>query len=379
MNLHERSGGALAALAYYNAFVRLYGERVDLALPAEFCYGRFAGAIPVPPRGRCSALFNSLRGSFSRYRDFFAGFTKQSRASQYGVAVINGGFYADDMPEMFRSRGIKVIVIHHNYDPEYHMGNRNLTTLGGLTPFFVARCERRAYLSADLNAFLTPDDIRLHEAHYGKGRRKPFLLGVFEPEACGRLPGESRKAGGDGRKSVVITGGMNTVQTVRGVMDFKRRYFPVLRGGFPDWKIIIAGRNPAGCIMRFQAANPETVSVVPNPPDIDEVVARGSVFLCPTNVGGGLKLRLMDGLRNGLPVLTHKVSARGYGLFEGQPFFKTYSDEAQFREGMGQLEEFIGGRADAAPEICGMYRSFFGFDAGCGRVREMMSLLQEKG
>ena len=44
-NLQERNGGALATLAYYNAFRHLYGDMVDLALPAEFCQGNFAAAL----------------------------------------------------------------------------------------------------------------------------------------------------------------------------------------------------------------------------------------------------------------------------------------------------------------------------------------------
>lgn len=376
-NLHKRYGGALATLAYYNAFAQLYGDRVDLALPGECCYGRFVNDIPIPSRGRCSAYFNSLRGHFHRYHDYFADFMKR-QVNQYDVVVINGGFYAGDMTKMFQSYGIKVIVIHHNYEPEYHMDNRTLPTFGGLTPFFVVRNERRAYQSADLNAFLTTEDIRLHEMHYGKSKQKPFLLGVFEPEACDSFPGESHQVSKDSRKNIVITGSMNSVQTIKGIMDFKQRYFPILRDKFPDWKVIIAGRNPADCIMQFQAANQEVVSVIPNPKDINEVIAHGSIFLCPTNVGGGLKLRLMDGLRNGLSVLVHQVSARGYELFNEQPFFRVYGNEIQFETGVKQLTGFIDGHINNSPEICKMYRSFFGFDAGCERVKKMMDLLQEE-
>ena len=373
-NLQERNGGALATLAYYNAFRHLYGDMVDLALPAEFCQGNFAAAIPVPKRNRLSTYLTFFKGSFHRYKDFLYNHL-QRNSERYGLAVINGGFYAGDMVGMFHSFGIKVIVIHHNYEPEYHLDNRTLPTFGGLTSYFVAKNERMAYMRADLNAFLTQSDIALHRQHYGNGKKRPFLLGVFEPIHQDVFPGGQGNLNDKGAHGIVITGSMNSVQTLRGIMDFKANYFPIVRKILPNWKIIIAGRDPHPNILKFAEENADSVQVIPNPENMDVVIAKGSIFLCPTHVGGGLKLRLMDGLRGGLAVLTHEVSARGYDMFFNQPFFQVYRDKESFERGLSALAKAIDGGGQNRPDICAIYRSKFSFEAGCKRVEELCNVI----
>lgn len=373
-NLHVRNGGALATLAYYNAFRHLYGNKVDLVLPAEYCHGSYADAIPVPRRDRLVTYLRFFKGRFHRYRDFLCDYL-QRNCGRYDLVVINGGFYAGDMMDMFHALEIKVIVIHHNYEPEYHLDNRTLPTFWGLTSYFVAKNERNAYTKADLNVFLTQSDIILHRQHYGNGKKQPFLLGVFEPTHQDVFPGEKTHLEKSDIHTIVITGSMNSVQTIRGVMDFKTNYFPIVRRILPNWKIIIAGRNPHQSILKFAEDNADSVQVIPNPEDMDAVIARGPIFLCPTHVGGGLKLRIMDGLRGGLAVLTHEVSARGYDMFFNQPFFQVYADKKSFERGLSALSNIVCNDERYSEKICGLYRSVFSFEAGCMRVKEMVETL----
>ena len=277
--------------------------------------------------------------------------------------------------DMFHFWGIKIIVIHHNYEPEYHLDNRTLLTFWGLTSFFVAKNERNAYKKADLNAFLTQSDITLHKQHYGNGHKPPFLIGVFEPIHQDVFPGEKLLPKNSDIHNIVITGSMDSVQTIRGIMNFKSNYFSIVRKILPDWKIVIAGRNPSSKILNFASQNSDCVQVISNPKDMDAIIARGSIFLCPTHVGGGLKLRLMDGLRGGLAVLTHEISARGYDMFFHRPFFQVYNDKKSFEQGLLTLSDFVGNEEKCGEKICALYRSTFSFEAGCLRVKEMVDSL----
>lgn len=94
------------------------------------------------------------------------------------------------------------------------------------------------------------------------------------------------------------------------------------------------------------------------------VLARGRYYICPTELGGGLKLRIMDGLKAGLPVLTHAVSARGYEVFEGFCLF-SYRDEDSFRHALDQLLS----RPVDPISVQARYREVFSFDAGVERMR----------
>lgn len=357
-NLGKRDGGGLAARAFYDALCHLYPGRVDMLMPREYCGGRYAEAVPVPPRPHWKAL---LSGSIHRYRRFMQAYLEAHRG-EYGFCVINGGIYAGDMMDLIHRAGLRIMVIHHNFECEYHKGSRDLLTLGGIYGGLVSRVEHMAYSRADVNCFLTQADINLFEQAYGT-RPVNCLLGVFEPKDIERPVLRNTEPG----NIIAITGSMDTVQTERGVLDFSQHYYKCFRNLLPDWSLRIAGRNPVASIQDFARQHADVVELIPNPPDMTRVVETCRIFLCPTHVGGGLKLRVMDGLRQGLPVLTHAISARGYDTFYGEPFFASYCDEASFRNGLCRLSS-LPASPDLQRSIQDAYFSVFGFESGVERM-----------
>jgi len=235
------------------------------------------------------------------------------------------------------------------------------------------RIERNAFLKSDLNCYITAEDKRLFHKYYGDCRGREYILGVFEPSSVSLLP--MRGEGDSVVRHIIVSGSMNSTQTITGIMDFKERYYSILEENYKDWNVIFAGRNPGEEIVGFCDEHSDRLSLIPNPPVMDEVIDRGSIFLCPTNVGGGLKLRLMDALRRGMPVLTHEVSARGYDVFFGYPFFQVYHDEDSFKKGLETLVVFMRDNENWQSDILRIYVSHFGFDSGCDRVFEAISLL----
>ena len=99
-------------------------------------------------------------------------------------------------------------------------------------------------------------------------------------------------------------------------------------------------------------------------------MARGRYYICPTCKGGGVKLRVMDGLRAGLPVLTHEISARGYEPFLGITLFP-YHDQASFRD---SLVRMLALHPDVK-ETLQVYSDHFSFEAGTARLRELLRTL----
>lgn len=370
-DISKRTGGGLACLAYFNAFNALYPGNVDLAIAEEFCVGKYKDSIMIKPRRSISKLIGIFHGEVHRYKSFFKEYLP-GVYDQYSYCVINGGVYAGDMIDLFHDYGIKVIVIHHNFEREYTLDNKSLLTLYGLTPFFVIRNERNAYLESDANCFLTESDIELFHRHYGLSKACECLLGTFEPESKD-LPLLDQNT--VNQNTFVITGSMDAYQSINGIMDFKQRYYPILKENFPDWRIIISGRNPSEKIYQFQQEYAQSIEIIPNPPIMEDVIQKGSIFLCPTCIGGGLKLRLMDGLRMGLPIITHKVSARGYDVFFDSPFFQIYDDEKSFKRAVSVIIDFVKNSKVYHQDIRDIYLSFFSFEAGCKRLNALMDCI----
>lgn len=366
VDIAKRNGVGLASLAYYNAVCKAYPNQVDLMMPLEACKGKYSNAIGVPSRSHIKAI---LSGSMHRYKSFLKDFLIKHKG-QYSLCIINGGRYAGDMIDMVHGFGLKTMVIYHNFAREYNMDNKTIFTLWGLTPFLINRVEKKAYYNSDCNCFLTPDDLTLFQSYYGIAKCKSYILGVFEPEVF-----ENIQVGINSERKIAITGSMNTYQTMCGIKDVKENYYNIIKELCPDWELVIAGRNPHQEVYDLQQLNPEYIRVVPNPEVMDDITRPASIFLCPTNVGGGLKLRVMDGLRQGLPVLVHNVSARGYNAFFEKPYFQIYHDKDTFKQGLTNLLKYIEAGLDKS-KIQNDYITLFGFERGCEVMKNAIDSMQ---
>jgi len=168
---------------------------------------------------------------------------------------------------------------------------------------------------------------------------------------------------------------MSNYQTTVGVQDFYNRYFRISKRLIPDLKILITGRAPSEQILRIKTENPSIFNIIPNPKDILSIVQRGNIYLCPTNIGGGLKLRVMDGLKCGMPILVHKISARGYDYFYDKPYFRVYEDEKSFESGLSDLLFYLNNNNNIRYMIQNDYYNYFGFINGTKRMQDAFSIL----
>ena len=361
----KRKGGGLAMKAYYNALCHLYPGMVDAVMPEEYCVNQYSHLIKAPKRNLWQMITG---GSMHRYKNFIKNYLNNNK-EKYHICVINGGIYAGDMMDMIHGFGLKIMVIHHNFEREYHLDNKDLWTLKGHYAGFVVHNEKRAYKKADVNCFLTNDDIKLFENEYGK-RDNNCLVGVFEPDN-NPLPVVKMN---EEENIIGITGSMNSLQTQEGIMDLKYNYYFWIEKNLRDWNLIIAGRDPSEKIRDFASANNDRIQLIPNPDDMSQVIDKCRIFLCPTNVGGGLKLRVMDGLRQGLPVIAHKISARGYDPFLKTDFFAVYDNLDSFKEGLTKLTK-MDYNIQLKKHIQEEYTKLFGFEQGTRRMRKCVQIL----
>lgn len=264
--------------------------------------------------------------------------------------------------DIFHNYGIKVMVIHHNFECEFQMDNRRPSTLFGITDIFVRRSERLSYINADYNIFLSQDDIALFHQNYPKKQySNEYAIGIFKPEK--ELPSNFIYGPLNYRK-FCICGSLNSVQTQIGLKDFEKRYFQLLESVMnDDYCLKIAGRNPSKHLIAW-GNNNKNIYLMPNPLNMFQAVHDCGIFICPTNVGGGIKLRILDGLSLGMPILTHEVSARGYNVLHKYRWFQIYRDEKSFIMGLETIIREIKENKHLRQEILEAYASHFSLEHG---------------
>lgn len=356
-DLQLKSGGGLANLAFYNSLISHFGERVDLIPFANYKPEGVSKEFYARPKSILKKALDFPKGIIHRFNPWIHDFLA-NHTNEYGCCIINSGIYGDIIIEI-KKYIPHIIVIHHNCEVDFQNDNNRPTTLFGLFPFWVKRNEFNSYHFADLNLFLTSYDMNHFQEIYGViDDSKKAVVGIYLPEKY-----EFKIDSDIASIKYAICGGLNNVQTVKGIKAFSK-LLPILEEMVGNnIELIIAGRNPGTYIKNFCSSR-TYIRLIENPVDMSLILLDSGIFICPINVGSGLKLRIMDGLKLGMPIITHEVSARGYEAFFNEPWFKVYKDETTFRKSLSDLLEYCSNNTGVRMKIIDKFKTIFSFENG---------------
>lgn len=358
-------GGAYGARAYINAFRAVYDD-VTLLYPARF-EGELLSGIDPRVRGievvdHASKVSKAVRLVFKGIpHRFERPFRELLEKEWFDLVVFQNSKCSTGLIQLAHAAGSRVVVQHDNFEWDYTRDN----TSPMMRPFLlppVIRTERKAVQEADINLALTPADAELLLRRYGKGMKgRMELLYPFEyrpvPESVPSIVS---------RPVFAITGNLGARQTRDSLFPWLKEYYPLLKQMVPEAELIVAGKD-AGEDLR-QCLDGMGVELVDTPPDMSVVLNRARFYICPISRGGGVKLRVMDGLRTGLPALVHRISVRGYESLEGVSVF-AYDSPDSFEEALRSMLSSPG----TAEDRQAAYRARFAFEPGVERLRKILS------
>ena len=357
-------GGAYGARAYINAFAALYDD-VTLLYPARTegeplteIDSRIRRIEVVDHASKAAKVVRlAFRGVPHRFEEPFARLLQEER---FDMIVFQNSKCSARLIRKARQTGARTVVVHDNYEWEYTRDNTPFLQLPLLLPA-VVRTERTAVREADVNLALTPDDADLLLRHYGKGMKgRMELLGAFEYRSIEPCPATTTES-----SVFAITGNLGARQTLDSLLPWLETYYPLLKREIPEAELIVAGKDAGEELKRL--LDRLGIEFVDTPPDMSVVLNRAKYYICPVNCGGGVKLRVMDGLRTGLPALVHRVSARGYESLEGVSLFVYDSPESFVKS----LREMLAAPCSAAFRQ-EAYKARFSFEAGVQRLRNIL-------
>ena len=95
------------------------------------------------------------------------------------------------------------------------------------------------------------------------------------------------------------------------------RIFPAVRAAEPRARLDIVGRSPSDSLAR-RASEMDGVTLHANVADVRPYLARSGVMAVPLRIGGGSRLKILEALASGLPVVSTTVGAEGLCLRNGE-------------------------------------------------------------
>jgi len=117
--------------------------------------------------------------------------------------------------------------------------------------------------------------------------------------------------------SLVFTGSMDWLPNSEAVLYFAREILPLIWAKNDTVKFYVVGRNPSKEIVNLGKADARIV-VTGLVPDVRAYMVGAHVFVVPIRVGGGTRLKILEAMSMGLPIVSTTVGAEGISYTNGK-------------------------------------------------------------
>jgi len=182
------------------------------------------------------------------------------------------------------------------------------------------RYERRQCPRFDANIVMSADDGAILKGIVPDATFTPIENGVdldfFTP-----VPTTT------GSQALIFAGRLDQYSNRDGILNFMQTAWPLVRQRHSDATIHIIGNNPPDALKRMADDDPR-VKVHGFVPDVRPFFRESAVMICPLRDGGGTRIKILDGLALGIPIVTTSVGIEGIAAVPERDLLVADSPEA---------------------------------------------------
>ena len=160
------------------------------------------------------------------------------------------------------------------------------------------------------------------------------LKAIFLPPDPGV---RSMRAYSGGGGNVLFIGGLTFPPNLEGLEWYVKHIHPSL-SSLRGYSLTVAGRTDEITMPRLRAAlrGYSNISLCRDPEQLNDLYSQSAVFVNPVLRGAGVKLKTLDALRAGVPVVSTSIGMEGTGLVHGEHLLVADSAE-EFARGVEEL------------------------------------------
>jgi sugar transferase (PEP-CTERM/EpsH1 system associated) len=301
------------------AFERAGDEAEDLSKLNALC--RQVVLLPRPvtaPRSSAAKVRDLPRRYPPCLREYVS---PQARATlarvlaqdQFDVAHVDQIFlsqYADTLAPL------PAVLTHHNVEALVQKRGLSVRTDRFSYRWWAAWLDQRRWQRFEVDAsrrFSALAVVSEHEAAYFRQRlpKVPVCVVPNGVDAEYFRPVSKPAA----RPSLLFTGRMDYAPNVDAVCWFCREVLPRIHAEQPEATFTIVGRDPTAEVREL--AEIAGVSVTGTVPDVRPYFAQSAVYVVPLRWGGGTRLKILEAMATGLPVVSTMLGCEGLDLSPG--------------------------------------------------------------
>lgn len=320
---------------------------VDLATPVNREEERDSSRQAMNAIGGCfvelgatRAGLVSLKGNIARIRRFLAyccaghdrEYTNSKVHRKEIIALIRKERYAMVIGNYWEGSSFFMRLdhtIHKILDPHYAVGeNLDVLENKGLAgvPYWLEKRKLKMSLKLEkavieASDLLLPLSKRNLEEFEKIAPHKPMLLvpDGSDVEFFANYPAAPDP------NTILFYGAMGSAQNVNACKRLINRIFPVLKGHFPELKLLIVGNRPTEEIRKMHDG--KNVVVTGFVEDVRPWLAQAWLKVIPLELGSGFRGRVIELMAMGIPVVGTHNALDSIGMESGKEAFITDSDE----------------------------------------------------
>ncbi|MBN1230783.1 MAG: glycosyltransferase [Anaerolineales bacterium] len=113
----------------------------------------------------------------------------------------------------------------------------------------------------------------------------------------------------------LFVGILDYLPNIDAVREFCERIFPLIRRELPEAKFTIVGKNPRQVVLDLAG---DGVKVVGEVPEVTPYYLENSVSVVPLRAGGGTRLKILESMAYGRPVVSTSIGCEGIWVRNGE-------------------------------------------------------------
>ena len=113
-----------------------------------------------------------------------------------------------------------------------------------------------------------------------------------------------------GGKTLLFCGGLDWYPNSDAMVYFFDAIWPRLTSVLPDVRVLVVGRRPPDWLRRLGDQDPR-VQVTGFVDDVRPYFRAATAYICPIRVGGGTRLKILDALASGIPLIGTSFACSG--------------------------------------------------------------------
>lgn len=117
-------------------------------------------------------------------------------------------------------------------------------------------------------------------------------------------------------RSILLSGNMSVKRNIDAALWFVNGVFPAVRAKVPDANLLIVGASPAPEIRTL--ADQRGITVTGTVDDMRDYHAQARLMVAPYRFGAGTKLKVVEAMACGTPVVSTSIGCRGLDAVNGE-------------------------------------------------------------